>query len=267
MEILNHPALVPHDAEVDHSEMKLGKGPVRHDMRTVMLGDFTKHLPDPPAKADLTAKITDLGMMANDRYGCCTCAARGHAIQQWTAECGKQIVVSDDDVLKFYSAVTGFNPNDPSTDNGAVEIEVLNYWRKNGEGFDGHPLEGYVGVHPQNIKQIKNAVYIFGLSYIGVELPATAQSQSVWDVVPNAGWSAEPGSWGGHAVTVCAYDPDYLYVITWGKIMRVTYAFFAKYCSEAYALLSKDWVDAVTTKCPTGFDLKGMECALKEVCS
>jgi len=63
----------------------------------------------------------------------------------------------------------------------------------------------------------------------------------------------EPGSWGGHAVFVPAYDARGLICITWGALKRMTWEFWAAYCDEAYALLSPDW-QMPNTQAPGGID-------------
>jgi hypothetical protein len=52
--------------------------------------------------------------------------------------------------------------------------------------------------------------------------------------------------------------------ITWGRPKKITWAWFAKYCSEAYALVSKDWLE-VSGVSPSGFDLATLENDLKSV--
>jgi hypothetical protein len=44
----------------------------------------------------------------------------------------------------------------------------------------------------------------------------------------------------------------------------MTRAWFEKYCSEAYALISKDWIKA-SGLAPSGFDLAALEKDLKLV--
>jgi hypothetical protein len=44
----------------------------------------------------------------------------------------------------------------------------------------------------------------------------------------------------------------------------MTWAWFEKYCSEAYALVSKDWLSASGVS-PSGFDLATLESDLKAV--
>ena len=48
---------------------------------------------------------------------------------------------------------------------------------------------------------------------------------------------------GGHAVFLHGYDPDWLYLNSWGQRRRMDWGFLATFCDEAYALLSRDWLD------------------------
>jgi len=83
----------------------------------------------------------------------------------------------------------------------------------------------------------------------------------VW-VVPPGGpvGPGAPGSWGGHAVPVVAYDARTLTVITWGQRLSMTWGFFETYCDEAYAILDGDWLK--NNECPAGFDLATLEADL-----
>jgi hypothetical protein len=66
----------------------------------------------------------------------------------------------------------------------------------------------------------------------------------VWDVAPNGGVNARPGSWGGHCVFVPKYDAQGFTCITWGQPKTMTLAFWKKYCDEAHTLLGQDWLTA-----------------------
>ncbi len=73
----------------DHSLMKLGKLAARRDPRTLRLARYlAPALPPPPAQVDYTCGVKDWGMMLNDRLGCCTIAAVGHAVQAWRLNAG-----------------------------------------------------------------------------------------------------------------------------------------------------------------------------------
>jgi hypothetical protein len=52
--------------------------------------------------------------------------------------------------------------------------------------------------------------------------------------------------------------------ITWGQLKKMTWPWFAKYCSEAYGLVSKDWLKASGIS-PSGFDLAVLENDLRLV--
>jgi len=246
---------------IDVRNVKLGKRVAHHDSRVPMLAKYLaslQTLPTPPVEENWADKITKLGMMMNDKLGDCTCAAVGHVIQQWTAESGTQAIIPDQDILTMYEAVSGYNPSDPNTDAGAIELDVLKYWLNH--PLDGHELLAFVALEPSNHTNIKDAIYIFGNAYIGLQLPLSAQNQAVWSV-PAGGAHGEgaPGSWGGHAVPIIGYDDATLTCITWGTYQQMTWAFWEAYCDEAYALLSKDWLTQAAQVTPAGFDFKTLQ--------
>ncbi len=248
---------------VDHSRNKLGKKPARHDTRTLQMANYLG-LPQIPAARDWTEKAAaHWGMMLNDKLGDCTCAAMGHITQAWTANAGpKEVTVSDQAVLAAYEAVSGYDPQRPDTDRGAVELDVLKYWRKTGVG--GHKIDAFVALEPRNHTHVQAAVELFGGAYIGLALPVSAQRQHVWSVPPGgANGIGAPGSWGGHAVVVEAYDAHGLTCITWGQKKRMTWSFWDAYCDEAYAPLSQLW--AGKKPAPNGFDLAALRADLEEI--
>ena len=73
------------------------------------------------------------------------------------------------------------------------------------------------------------------------ELPKSAQTQQdEWTVT--SGPDAKPGSWGGHCVNLVDYTSDGPTCVTWGRTMPMTWQFFDKYCDEAYAAISPDFL-------------------------
>lgn len=224
-------------------QVMLGKRPKRVDARTLKIEKYlAPDLPAPPdAFSGSRGYAGDWGMMLNDHYGCCTIAAVAHAVQAWVASQIDPTVknwwpIKPDDVavLNYYERWCGYNPNDPTTDAGGVELDILNLWRK--EGFEGFGILGYVAVDPQNTLHVKQTIAIFGGAYIGLELPMSTVDQEEWDVVPDDG-----GTRGGHAVFIVDYDTAGLTCITWGRLLKMSWEFFAKYCSEAYAIVSADF--------------------------
>ena len=243
--------------------MKLGKLAPKHDMRIPMLAKYTAGLPAAPAQIDWGAGIMDWGVMDNDTLGDCTCAGVGHAIQVWTLRSSdKMVTLPDSEIVGLYEKF-GYVPGNASTDNGAVETDVLKYWLKN--PVDGHGLAGFVSLQPHDITDIKDAIWLFGGAYIGVALPLTAQGQKEWLVTPEGlSGNGAPGSWGGHCIYVTGYDARFVSFISWGIPMRMSWNFWWAYCDEAYGLLSADWLEK-SGEAPSGFDRAALTAGMAEL--
>ena len=246
----------------DHSKMKLGRKAIKTDSRTLAFAKYlTPALPPPPPAADWTKGIASWGMMLNDTLGDCTIAGVGHAVQVWTPNTGAEVTVPDSTIESYYEQWDGYVPGNPNTDNGGVELDVLNDWQKN--GFAGHSLVAFADPKPAKLVEIHQSIALFGGVYIGLSLPLTAQKQDVWDVVPKGGANAKPGSWGGHCVYVPRYDQSGFTCITWGQQKTMTLAFWKKYCDEAHTLLGQDWLTAKGS--PQGFDQAQLLIDLKAI--
>jgi hypothetical protein len=246
----------------NHAKMKLGRKAIKTDSRTLALADYlTPGLPPPPPSADWTKGISSWGMMLNDTLGDCTIAGAAHAVQVWTANTGSMVTVPDATLLSYYQSFDGYNPADPKTDAGGVELDVLNDWQKN--GFAGNTLTVFADPKPAHLNEIRQSIALFGGVYIGLALPMTAQTQDVWDVAPEGGANAKPSSWGGHCVFVPKYDQKGFTCITWGQLKTMTIAFFQKYCDEAHTLLSPDWINSKGS--PAGFNQNQLLADLKAI--
>ena len=239
---------------VDFEGVKLGKAAPKVDVRTLRLAAYvdTTKLPAAPADLDLTAKVDDWPMYDNDKLGDCTCAAAGHMIEAWTAAAaGKALELPDADIVKAFDAVK----IDQSGEEGAVEIDVLKYWRKTGIGE--HKIGAFARLSTYDHPMLETAAWLFGGIYIGLQLPASAKHQTTWDWNGTLTGPDAPGTWGGHAVDVVRYDKSGVTFVTWGMLMKATWAFWDHYCDEAYAILTPDWFDG--RKSPDGFDLPALK--------
>ena len=177
------------------------------------------------------------------------------------------VTPSDKQIVAAYSAITGYNPTSGANDNGAVEIDVLNYWRQT--GIAGHKIGAYMALEPANHNHIMDSVYMFEGCYIGLQLPISAQAQvqnhQPWSVPPGGPTgNGKPGSWGGHAVPVVAYDSRGVTVVTWGALQLMTWTFWNTYCEEAYAILSPNYLTGKKTT-PQGFNLKELQADLADL--
>jgi hypothetical protein len=206
------------------------------------LSNYTAALPlVAPKRVDWSLGVSTWPMLKNDTVGCCTVATAAHMIHAWTAANGNPVVLTDNDVITAYSAITGYVPGDDSTDNGAVVLDVLNYWRRVGIG--GHKIAGYVALNPQNREHMDLGVYLFGGVYLGVGLPVSAQGQEVWSLPEGGAFGdGKPGSWGGHAIPILNANPTGHVAITWGGDKTITREWAATYYEEGYAILSEDFV-------------------------
>lgn len=203
--------------------------------RTLKLTDYLPTLQAPPS-ANVAPAITSWPMYANDRLGDCTCAASGHMVGVWTQQVdGSPRIFADSDIEGLYALVNG------GQDAGADMLTVLGAWRK--QGLAGDRILAYVEVDHTLSAMVKAACWYFSGLYVGVNLPRSAQAQLAagqpWDAVATP--DGAPGSWGGHAINITAYDRWGLTCVTWGKAQRLTWDFWKKYVDESYAVLPSDY--------------------------
>ena len=83
-------------------------------------------------------------MLGNDQVGDCVIAAMLHYIMAAQANVGKSVTFTTQQALDLYSAITGYNPSDPSTDQGTAWTDALAYWQST--GCCGHKILGWAAV-------------------------------------------------------------------------------------------------------------------------
>lgn len=232
--------------------LKLGRKAIKTDTRTLKLTPYIKSLPPAPKTVDWTKGNQSWGMMLNDTLGCCTIAGIGHAVQVWTMETGSEITVPNAVILEYYEQWDGYVNGDPSTDNGGIELDVLNDWKKN--GFAGHTLIAFVDPQIKNHEEIKQAIYLFGGVYIGMNVPNYIMNTvpSVWDI---PGDDDDATIEGGHCVFVCGYDNNGVTFISWGNVYKMTWNYWDMFVDEVHCILSQDWVNS------KGVDVQGFNIA------
>lgn len=138
-------------------------------------------------------------------------------------------------MLREYLRETG------GADSGLVVLDSLKAWRKGGWRFGGHKYDiaAFAEIHRSDHAEVKAAVYLLTGAGIGLALPKSAQAQiqagKPWDVVK--GPAGKPGSWGGHYVYLSGYTTTGPVCVTWARKQQMTWAFFARYTDEAYAIV------------------------------
>ncbi len=231
---------------------KLGRKPNDPSRPRLRFGDVLDASQPVPATADWGTHVDSWPMYLNDQLGDCTCAAAGHHIQAWTSSDGDLVTITDQDVLAGYEA-QGYVPGKPSTDQGAVMQDVLDWWRK--AGFAGRKVDAFAEVKGE--AEARAAVAFFGGCYLGINFPESAMDQfdagQPWDVVKGSRIE------GGHAINAVAYDTaaDMWTVVTWGREQQMTGAFFREYVEEAWVILTPDWY-GTDDVAPTGVDVQAL---------
>lgn len=213
----------------------------------------TEYTPPPTLDRYSAVELALWGMDGNADWGDCTMADVDHEVKSDQAAAGNPLVQSTDgEVLAGYSAVTGFDPNagppgQNPTDQGASMQDVRAYWRKHGFTLGGkvHKILLFAELHQTDMPLVKWALDQFGALGVGVNLPNSAMDQfnagQPWDVVPDDG-----GIDGGHAIALVGYDAEWLYIVTWGQVQKVSQAWWTKYVEECWTVLTEDFVNAHT---------------------
>jgi hypothetical protein len=247
--------------------VKFGKLPGRIDLRTLQLKKYIRpaELPPLPPEVNWEKAVTgNWGAMRNDDLGDCTCAAAGHLVMTWTANASGAVkVIPDNDIVAAYTAVSGYNPQTGANDEGAYSIDVLKLW--NNQGIGGDIISSYVQIDNHSATSLKQAIYLFGGCFIGLQLPnALRWMNGVWDI-PAEGVTGDgaPNPHNGHAVPIVGYNGEGFAFITWGTLKFMTWNFYDTYCDEAYAILSPDWFEG--KRAPAGFDIDTLKQDLQDL--
>lgn len=226
--------------------MKLGKTPARPGAVKLKLVDYldTSVLPKAPATFghDTVIGTKAWGMLANDSVGDCVIAGQSHAVMQWNEEVGVPVPFTPATAIKTYSAITGYNPKDPNTDQGTDMQVAASYWQKTGM-VDGngkaHKIGAYVAIEPGNLTQLYYALYLFNGAGIGINFPASAMDQfnagKEWSVVKGASIEGGHYIWGNRR-------GNGLGLVTWGTEISMTLGFYDKYNDESLAYISQEYL-------------------------
>ncbi len=205
------------------------------DMGT--LRDYMKgSLPTPPKTFDYAPMVTGgFPMALNDSLGNCTIAGAVHFLQLAYAEIGETFAYPGDDAVRStYMGLTG------GADNGLVETDVLGKWMT--DGLFGTKIAGYAPVNPKDDTEMRIAAYLFGAIYLGLEMPASAETQfedhQPWSLTIPKGQPV-----GGHCVVASGANYSGIDLITWGAETTMTWDFWDTYGSEAYVIIPQAFVE------------------------
>ena len=214
---------------------------------TLRLWDYIEGTATPPLAVSRPHPTFNWGMLDNDQIGDCVIAMMLHSIEDFHLDAGTTPPpFTPQDAITIYSAITGYNPNDPNTDQGTDEEQAMKYWEQPGLGVQGHhTIAGTVAVDPSNLTECRVAIDEFVDLQIAIALPITAQGQTEWIVVGNPATDADsaPGSWGGHGIPYREYDADTFKCVTWGAELLLTVPFHQAYAQEAHVVVTTEMLN------------------------
>ena len=176
----------------------------------------------------------------NTMFGDCAIAGPLHIDDAMTAITGAPKRWTDDDCLRLYREITGFDGT-AATDHGARLLDVLAYWASKGlDGMGGHTIFGWLRVDMTNPAEVRHALSEFGPLYPGFALSAPWLQVSgpgfVWDV------GSPPVPDDGHCAPIMGCEDGRLQVNSWGLKGWITDAAAASNAIECYAIVTHDWV-------------------------
>lgn len=275
--------------------LRLGKRPARLDARNIRLEKYLSpsRLPTPPETLDYTKAVDasgkPWGMYANDQIGDCGPAGAGHQIMAWTANSGMAatppnpagpFVPLEEDIIKFYSLVSGYDPNQTNpqtgenpTDTGVDLTAMYQAWQQT--GVAGRKIAAYGTLTPSSPNfdtLLCSCMNLFGSAGMGIQLPVAYQPEQL-QRLGLTDWLApsnhhlfgiwQPGSWGGHYVPLMGYTATRLKLITWGAEQLMSYNALHTYCDEIKVPLSPDWFNG--TLSVSGFDVAALRNDLSQI--
>jgi len=215
-------------------------------------------LPIPPPSCDYSTPALPVlqNILGNDQLGDCVIAGGYHILGIETGNTGSLWTPSMTDILSDYSAIGGYVPGEPSTDNGCDEITAMNYWTSHGFR-DGSKLAGWVAIDPTNVQEVQTAQWLFEDLFFGIELPDSyinpfpSSDGFVWG-------TGTPNPENGHCIIGGGYTNQGIGIWTWGLRGTMTYAGIAQLCSQnaggsLSVLLSYDQIAKGASKAGNGF--------------
>ncbi len=209
----------------------------------------------------------------NDQYGDCVEAEDAHYVGVVTGNANSLYSYKPAQALADYSAITGFNQNDPSTDQGTDPTVDLNYRVATGYA-DGSKDAGYALVDATNQNEVAYAIAEFGNLKMWFGIPDSivnnipSQSGFVWDVSAGA-----PDQNNGHCIGAAGFNvtkiqavgvtAQGILVMTWGMLGIITWAAVAAWFSSVAGgglavRVTTDWINKQSGVAPSGLNLAAL---------
>lgn len=182
-------------------------------------------LPEPPARSRIIGTNRVLG--DNNKIGSCVPTMCVNAVQTLLSRQGNETPLPDDLAVQAYSAVTGYNPADPATDQGTDPEQMFEWWLNN-------PIAGFkLKAAPRLLNPLDQFGVHAGIArsgWVGLILNLSTNQQNEITFIGDG----VAGSWGRHAVLADQNDGP-TGTTCWGAEKWIANSFFANgYVLAAY---------------------------------
>jgi hypothetical protein len=235
--------------------LKLGSDPFKHG--ALKLEEYVTDQPPvvPGAVTLPNASTYRWGMLGNNQIGDCMIAALYHADESFYLRRGLQpYPYQSPECVLLYSQITGYNPNDPSTDQGTDPSVAMAWWRD--KGLPGHKILGF-GQLPGSSPHIRRAIWEFGAVIFALALPDDWQSMVGPDGVAHFAGSTPGDPNNGHAIVANQFDSSGFGIVTWGEEGTQDNAFTQACLEQVFVPLSSEALNQAGVG-PAGFNLAQM---------
>jgi hypothetical protein len=192
-------------------------------------------IPPHPTSEDYASVIRDWAVLGNDRYGDCvavTWANERYVVTSLLAD--RPTYPGMDEVVALYKTQ---NPGFPTQDDGMDIQTALEYLHGQG-GPDGVKAVAFAKVDHTSLDEVKAALAIFGVVWVGVSVRAANQTE----FAAGQPWGYDPESPvdGGHSVMASGYlgqAANDVRFVTWGVETAFTDDFWSHQVEEAWVVV------------------------------
>ena len=243
-----------------------GKKPPQFHPKTLLISNYltTDALPPPEAKRGWEYAVSDYtwsqSMLGNDQVGDCVIAAMLHYRMAASAAAGNGVPpFSTEDALNIYSSITGYNPADPSTDQGTAWTSALAYWQET--GILGHKILGWGAFDYTNPVKLNQAIDIFGGVLVGTIVTESMEQQFGMKQEWTAPFSG--GEVGAHGIPILGFGRKGRTCITWAARQAMDLTMPTALWDEAYIVIDDEWLKNAKATPILGLNLDALEADLK----
>jgi hypothetical protein len=189
-----------------------------------------------------------------------------HYIMAARASAGKPIpAFTTQNALDLYSAITGYNPADPNTDQGTAWTDALAYWQATGVPIPGESepdkILGWAAFDYTNPVALNQAIDLFGASLNGHQVTQSMENQFNASLPWNAPFNG--AVLGGHGTPYLGFGRLGRTLITWAARQQTDLS-FPSIMDEAYVVVTPSWLSSAQ-ETPLGIDVDSLTADLAAI--